>query len=135
MKHSMKRYLLLIVAMIAMTTALVADEGYAQASFVTKTHDFGVIKETGGPVTCEFEFTNTGRKPLIVIDATASCGCTRPEFTTKPIKPGKKGKIKVTYNPLGRPGAFRKTVKVTTNGRERRTTLVITGTATPPSSK
>ncbi|MBQ1725013.1 MAG: DUF1573 domain-containing protein, partial [Muribaculaceae bacterium] len=58
-------------------------------------------------------------------------GCTRPEFSPKPIKPGKKGKVKVTYSPVGRPGGFRKSVKIKTNGRERVTTLYITGTVTP----
>ena len=60
-----------------------------------------------------------------------SLTCTRPEFSPKPIKPGKKGKVKVTYSPVGRPGGFRKSVKIKTNGRERVTTLYITGTVTP----
>ena len=94
-------------------------------------HDFGTIKEANGPVSCTFEFTNTGNKPLLIIDATASCGCTRPEYPTKPVKPGKKGKIKVTYSPIGRPGAFKKTVKIKTNGKERTTTLRIEGTVIP----
>ena len=114
-----------------MAVSAMADEKQAEATFEVKSHDFGVIKEEGGPVTCTFEFTNTGDKPLLIIDATASCGCTRPEFPTKPIKPGKKGKIKVTYSPIGRPGAFKKTVKVKTNGKERSTTLRIQGTVVP----
>ena len=114
-----------------MAISAMADDSYAKASFEVKSHDFGTIKEEGGPVSCTFEFTNTGDKPLLIIDATASCGCTRPEFPTKPIKPGKKGKIKVTYSPIGRPGAFKKTVKVKTNGKERSTTLRIEGTVIP----
>ena len=108
-----------------------ADDKYAEATFELKNHDFGTIMEAKGPVTCTFEFTNTGDKPLLIIDATASCGCTRPEYPTKPIKPGKKGKIKVTYSPIGRPGAFTKNVKIKTNGRERSTTLRIKGTVIP----
>lgn len=106
-------------------------EDYAQATFPVQNHDFGLISETGGPVSCTFEVINTGNKPLLIIDALASCGCTRPEFPTKPIKPGKKGKIKVTFSPLGRAGAFRKSVKVITNGREKRSTLTIEGTIKP----
>lgn len=108
-----------------------ADDSQAEAKFDVKYHDFGTIQEANGPVSCTFEFTNTGDKPLLIIDATASCGCTRPEYPTKPIKPGKKGKIKVTYSPIGRPGAFKKTVKVKTNGKERSTTLRIEGTVIP----
>lgn len=130
----MKRTILsLIICLVASLAVTAADN--AQATFKTRFHDFGVIKEDGGPVSCTFEFTNTGNKPLIIVEATASCGCTRPEYTTKPIKPGKKGKIKVTYSPLGRPGAFRKTVKVKTNGSEPRTTLIIEGTANPAKKK
>lgn len=119
---------------MACVVNVVAQEA-AHATFKNRVHDFGIIKEDGGPVTHTFEFTNTGNKPLIIVEATASCGCTRPEYTTKPIKPGKKGKIKVTYSPLGRPGAFRKTVKVKTNGSEGRTTLIVEGTATPARAK
>ncbi len=108
-----------------------ADNKYAEATFDTKSHDFGTIQEAKGPVSCDFEFTNTGDKPLLIIDAAASCGCTRPEYPSKPIKPGKKGKIKVTFSPIGRPGAFKKSVKIKTNGRERTTTLRIEGTVIP----
>jgi len=130
----MKRLILSALICALGAVSLMAQEA-AQATFKNRSHDFGIIKEDGGPVSHTFEFTNTGDKPLIIVEATASCGCTRPEYTTKPIKPGKKGKIKVTYSPLGRPGAFRKTVKVKTNGKEGRTTLIIEGTATPAKKK
>lgn len=124
----MKRFLLTIVAAIMCCLGSLAQTSYAQATFPDRVHDFGYIKESKGPVKHTFEVLNTGNKPLIITKVTASCGCTRPEFTTKPIKPGKKGKIKVTFSPIGRPGAFNKQVKVFTTGREKRTTLVITGT-------
>ena len=126
-----KRFLITLLAVFLMAMSAMANESYAEATFEVKSHDFGTIKEANGPVTCTFEFTNTGDKPLLIIDATASCGCTRPEYPTKPIKPGKKGKIKVTYSPIGRPGAFKKTVKIKTNGKERATTLRIEGTVIP----
>ena len=126
-----KRLFITVFTVCLMAITAMADDSFAQAKFEVKSHDFGTIKEEGGPVSCTFEFTNTGDKPLLIIDATASCGCTRPEFPTKPIKPGKKGKIKVTYSPIGRPGAFKKTIKVKTNGKERTTTLRIEGTVIP----
>ncbi len=126
-----KRFFISIFAISLVALSALADDKQAEATFEVKSHDFGTIKEADGPVSCTFEFTNTGNKPLLIIDATASCGCTRPEFPTKPIKPGKKGKIKVTYSPIGRPGAFKKTVKVKTNGKERTSTLRISGTVIP----
>ena len=124
----------LIVVMLGVL-AMTAAEKYAQATFPVQQHDFGTIKEDGGPVSTTFEVINTGNKPLLILDVLASCGCTRPEFPTKPIKPGKKAKIKVTFSPLGRAGAFRKTVKVRTNGREMSNTLYIEGTIVPGKRK
>lgn len=108
----------------------VADENGPIMTFETKTHDFGTIKEANGPVTCDFEFTNTGNEPLVIISATASCGCTRPNYPKEPIKPGKNGKITVTYNPKGRPGEFDKSIKIRTNGNKR-PILKITGVVIP----
>lgn len=95
------------------------------------THNFGTIKEDGGPVKCEFPFKNIGDGNLIIFDATAECGCTRPEYPRQPIAPGKDGVIKVTYNPIGRPGAFDKTVTVKTNGKPAKIRLKIRGTVMP----
>lgn len=126
-----KRFFIAFFAVCMVAISGLADDKYAEATFDTKSHDFGTIQEAKGPVSCDFEFTNTGDKPLLIIDAAASCGCTRPEYPSKPIKPGKKGKIKVTFSPIGRPGAFKKSVKIKTNGRERTTTLRIEGTVIP----
>lgn len=123
--------LLVTLLTLFMVSSLAAAEEYAQATFPVKEHDFGYIKESGGLVSCEFEFVNTGSKPLIIVEAVASCGCTRPDYPKRPIEPGKKGKIKVTYNPLGRPGGFKKDVKVRTNGKEKLTVLYIIGSTIP----
>ena len=134
----MKKTLILfmaIVACIAITAAAPAKDG-AQIKFDEKAHDFGTIGAEGGAVTHVFTFTNTGTKPLIVLSATASCGCTRPEYTTDPVKPGKKGEIKVTYLPSGQPlGEFNKVVRVRTNASGRRTTLQISGAIVPGTKK
>lgn len=87
------------------------------------TFDFGKLPE--GPVAEHiFEFKNTGKQPLIITNANASCGCTTPEWPKEPILPGKKGKITVRYNTQGRVGPFTKTVYVQSNaaledGRDR----------------
>lgn len=102
-----------------------------EITFEEKSYNFGFIPESGGPVTHFFEFTNTGDAPLIIISATASCGCTRPTYPTEPIAAGKKGKIKVTYLPEGRPGEFDKVVKVRTNAKDgKKVSLKIKGTVT-----
>ena len=119
-----------LVLISVLTFNIVAAEKGAVMTFAEKTHDFGSIKEADGPVTHVFEFTNTGSEPLVIINVNASCGCTRPEYHKEPVMPGKKGKIKVTFNPAGRPGEFSKEVKIRTNG-SKRPVLRITGTVIP----
>lgn len=125
----------IISIILSAASAFADNNNYAQGTFPKKTHDFGIIKEENGPVSTEFEIVNTGNKPLIIVDVTTSCGCTSREYPKRPIQPGKSGKIKVIYNPAGRPGAFSKDVKVRTNGREKRTTLFIEGTTVPVTKK
>ena len=82
-------------------------------SFAEMEHDYGTI-EKGGDGTYTFEFTNNGNEPLILSNVRASCGCTTPEWTQKPIMPGKKGSIQVRYN-TNNVGSFNKTVTVQSN--------------------
>ncbi|MCM1291183.1 MAG: DUF1573 domain-containing protein [Prevotella sp.] len=107
------------------------DKGEAKPRVTENVYNFGTIKESKGPVSHDFTITNVGDGQLIIYDATAQCGCTRPEYPKNPISAGKACKIKVTYNPAGRPGAFDKTVTVKTNGNPRKTTLRIKGTVIP----
>ena len=76
--------------------------------------DFGVVTE-GETVQTSFKFKNTGNTPLIITDATATCGCTVPEYPKTPIKPGEKGEIKVVFNTLGKLGMQDKVVTITSN--------------------
>jgi hypothetical protein len=75
--------------------------------------------------------TNKGESPLIIISATASCGCTTPDIPRQPIKAGESANLKVTFDPAGRPGEFEKIIKVKTNIKGDRTTLKIKGTVVP----
>ena len=134
----MKHILCVVCALIIGAATIMAsdspkeDKKAAKIEFTTKTHDFGTIREADGSTSCEFEFRNTGDAPLVIISATASCGCTRPQYPATPIKAGGKGKIKVSYNPANRPGEFNKAITVRTNApRQKKVTLRITGTVIP----
>ena len=101
----------------------------AEIKFDKLTNDFGTFSESSPVVTCTFTFTNVGTQPLVVNQAVASCGCTVPEYTKDPVKPGEKGEIKVTYNGTGKfPGHFKKSITVRTNGKVEMTRLYIEGT-------
>lgn len=125
---------ILAVLFAVMACAAVAeakDNNKACIKFKETVYNFGNVREEGGPVSCEFEFENTGKGNLVIINATAECGCTMPDFPKQPVAPGKTGKIKVTYNPLGRPGGFDKVVTVKTNGKPGKVSLKVRGTVIP----
>jgi hypothetical protein len=96
----------------AVTTANAANAPVMK--FEKESHDFGKIK-TGDKVNYDFKFTNTGKSPLIISDAHASCGCTIPEWPKAPVKPGESGIIKVTFNSAGKTGLQDKQITVTAN--------------------
>ncbi|MEG1617478.1 MAG: DUF1573 domain-containing protein [Bacteroidales bacterium] len=127
----MKRFILLTVSVFFLLVSVVAQEKTTSISFTKTTHNFGTIDEGKGKVTTEFEFKNTGKAPLLITRTAASCGCTTPDYPKEPIAPGKTGKIKVTYNPKGRPGAFQKTVYVMSNTDPEKNTLIIKGEVKP----
>ena len=103
----------------------------AEIKFDKLTHDFGTFSEKEPVVTCIFSYTNIGELPLVINQAVASCGCTVPEYTKEPVKPGEKGQIKVTYNGTGKfPGHFKKSITVRTNGAVEMTRLYIEGDMT-----
>ncbi len=95
-------------------------------SFDQSEFNFGQANE-GDIVKHAFTFTNTGKSPLIIANATASCGCTVPEWSKEPIAPGQKGQINVEFNTQGKPGMQNKTVTVTANTNPAITTLKIAG--------
>lgn len=124
--------LLAVVGLISCVFAVSAKENVKSSiRFKETVYNFGNVREDGGPVSYEFQFENAGNGNLVIINATAECGCTIPEFPKEPIGPGKKGKIKVTYNPLGRPGGFDKVVTVKTNGKPGKVHLKVRGTVIP----
>lgn len=85
----------------------------AKIRFEEMEHQYGTI-EKGGNGDCEFKFWNDGNEPLILQNVKASCGCTTPSYTQKPVMPGQSGVIKVHYN-TNNVGGFSKTVTVTSN--------------------
>jgi len=98
--------------------------------FETINHDFGEIVE-GNPVTFNFEFTNTGKAPIVLSNVQASCGCTTPVWIRTPIAPGEKSQIKVTYNASDHPGPFSKSIVATTDGEPSVYMLAIKGSVKP----
>ncbi|HRO69928.1 MAG TPA: DUF1573 domain-containing protein [Chitinophagaceae bacterium] len=121
----MKKIALFASALVFGLVAMAQTKSDDIVKFNTEKHDFGKIKQ-GVPVTYYFEIKNTSDKPIVVENASASCGCTVPEKPEKPINPGATGKVKVQYN-AATVGPFKKDVIIKLAGVDQPKTVQIVG--------
>jgi len=98
----------------------------AVMNFESGTYDFGKITQ-GEKVAYNYKFKNVGKSPLIILNATATCGCTVPEIPKEPIKPGEEGEIKVVFDSNGKIGMQDKVITVTSNAQPHIASLHLTG--------
>ena len=121
----MRKLLFLSIAFLISATVFGQTKVDDVAKFNEEKHDFGKIKQNV-PAVYFFEITNNSNKPLVIESASASCGCTVPEYPKEPIVPGKTAKIKVQYNAAAM-GHFDKDVTIKLAGIEATKVLKITG--------
>lgn len=78
--------------------------------------DFGLLegKETR---TNRVKLTNRGKEPLVLLEATADCGCTETVFSREPLPPGKSTWVEVRFTPADK-GTFSKTIRLYANVSE-----------------
>jgi len=81
----------------------------------------------GEKVVYNYRFKNVGTKPLVIIEAHPSCGCTVPVKPERPVLPGETGFIKVVFDSKGRVGNVHKTITVSSNARPEFPVLILTG--------
>ncbi len=85
--------------------------------FKETSFDFGLIKQSAGPVSHNFAFTYTGKNPIKIVGLPTSCGCTSATMTPTNLKPGDSGILTVHFNPnlhAEPKGKFFKTVSIVT---------------------
>ena len=100
-----------------------------QVQLIDSVYDFGKVTE-GEKVTFNFRFKNVGKKPLIIVSTSASCGCTVPEKPEQPIPAGETGFIKVVFNSRGKQGHQEKNINVTANTNPEFPKLLLKGEVT-----
>ena len=100
------------------------------AKLNTETYDFGKVKQNTPP-TATITVTNIGTEPLIIEQATPSCGCTVSDYTKAPIAPGKTGTITATYNAAA-VGPINKTLTVKFAGADDPKFIKLTGEVLTP---
>lgn len=98
--------------------------------FEFETYDFGELAQ-GDDASVEFTFVNNGKKPLILTNVKASCGCTTPYWSKEPVAPGETGTIKAKYNTVGKNGGFNKPITITSNATQSTKRIFIKGSVTP----
>lgn len=99
--------------------------------FEVEEYNFGTIKQ-GDKVTYDFSFVNSGKEPLIISNASGSCGCTVPSYPKEPIAKGGKAVIHVEFNSTGKMGQQDKTVTLTSNAKSGNKVLHLKGTVEAP---
>ena len=110
----------------------VREDGTIDSSFLPiiawkeEVYDFGTVFE-GDVVTKDFYFTNTGTAPLLILNATSTCGCTIPEWPKTPIAPDSTSSIKVKFNSLHKAGAQSKEVTIFANTFPNSSKITIKG--------
>ena len=129
----MKRFVLFLTLAMFASTATFAQWGGGGGKLETsdlkapvvkwskESFDFGKIKQNK-PVTVEFEVTNVGNAPLLLVKVEPACNCTTSDYTKSPIMPGQKGIVKVSFDAKNL-GNFSKSVNVTTNAKESLTII------------
>lgn len=95
-----------------MIAAMFALSASADVVWLEKEYDFGLMKEIAGPQTGSVRLVNTGPEEIVITGARPSCGCTGVAYNQDPIAPGDTAKFSFTYNPIGRPGRFEKSIRV-----------------------
>jgi len=111
-----------------------ADGSLPVMVFETTKHDFGLVVQ-GEKLTYTFKFKNTGGSDLVISDATSTCGCTIPDWSKAPVKPGDEGKVEVVFNSAGKTGSNIKTVKLLTNCQPNSVELEISAEVYVPDNK
>jgi hypothetical protein len=102
----------------------VSNQNLPKFQFKEETHDFGKIIQ-GEKVIYPFIFENTGKSDLLISNATASCGCTVADYPKKPLHPGEKGKITISFNTEGKNGVQAKTITLIANTQPNTKVLTI----------
>jgi len=92
----------------------VAVPKLAAIQFEKLMYDFGEITE-GEIKEFEFKFTTTGKIPLEILEAHATCGCTTPTVPFISIKPGESNAIGITYNSVNKEGPQNPEITIKTN--------------------
>ncbi len=102
----------------------------AKMTFEKDSYNFGSIDE-GEIVEYTFQFTNTGKVPLVITNARATCGCTIPSWPEEAIEPGDGGKIDVRFDSKNKRQGQSVPITITANTYPSTTKIFLNGFVNP----
>ena len=126
---AMKKHIIFLFLCVLAALPAAAQKDFGAARFDRTVYDFGKINTKDGAVSCSFEVTNTGDKPLNIFAVITTCGCTSVKWTRTDIAPAAKGSIDVTYTNDEGPYPFDKTLTVYISDLDKPVILHVKGTA------
>ena len=121
----MKKVIFTLTAVAISVFSFAQKKADQVAKFKTETIDMGKIKQDV-PATAVFEVTNISNEPLIIEQASPTCGCTVGDYTKSPIAPGSTGYISAKFN-AANVGHFDKHLTVKFAGVDETKSITITG--------
>lgn len=68
--------------------------------FSTTHHNFGTLAEDGGAVQHTFIGKNDTNSPIVILDVSVGCGCTKAKYSQKPIAPNQSFEVDIIYDPM-----------------------------------
>lgn len=104
----MSKFLILSFSLLTLLSACapaqefsnsVVEEPVELFTFSEQEYDFGVLKQSGGISSYDFEFTYNGEEPITVTSTPASCACTTAEISDAELEPGETAVLTVFFNP------------------------------------
>jgi len=112
----MVRYLIVLCFACSVFNILPAQELSKSLVFEERVFNFGTIREKDGKVSHTFYFRNTGKQPVTVSDINTGCDCIGKVIRNKPVKPGERAALTITFDPGYKSGFFSKEIFIFSEG-------------------
>lgn len=116
-----RRKLLILAACLVAGTAIAATSYFRRPplndrwlQFDAPIHDFGSVIP-GETLRHDFQFKNTSRETLRILDVSTSCGCTAAEMSQRVFESGETGTVSVTFRLPPHPDPVSHSVTVVSN--------------------
>ena len=120
--------LLMTILLMTIGITIMSAQNQAEFKFDQTTINVGTFPASSPVKKAVFTVTNIGNAPLVINEVIASCGCTIPKYDKRPIAPGQKGSIEITYNGQGKfAGHFKKSITIKSNAKTEMTRIYMEG--------